>query len=276
LRTFLAVRPPLLADLVAPLPDSRIADVILSALAWTVIGVWAFRLKDLRPGRLWLAWVPLAVFTGVAASMPLQRMGVLHETWTGLLVALSLGLRSDRRFLAAVLIGLLAALIRELAMPYLRVMALMALIERRRGEAAAFATALLVALGALAWHAQAISHLTSSADVASPGWLRLAGWRFVLETGRWNILAFHAPWLSAIIVPMALLGALGRRDGLGRRLTLLIAGYLAGLMVFGRPENYYWGLVTAPILAVGLCFAPLALANLGRLALAPRQSIRAA
>jgi hypothetical protein len=44
-------------------------------------------------------------------------------------------------------------------------------------------------------------------------------------------------------------------------------------MVFGRPENFYWGLITAPILAVGLCFAPRAIGDLVRRLVQPQNGL---
>jgi hypothetical protein len=56
--------------------------------------------------------------------------------------------------------------------------------------------------------------------------------------------------------------------GLGLRLGALLFDYTIGFMIIGRPENAYWGLVTAPLTALGLCFAPAALRDLFRRALA--------
>lgn len=272
-RPFIAIRPPLLTYILAALPSEKIADGLLAALAAAVIVAWAIRLKDVLPSPVWLAGVPILVFTGVEASMTLQSMSRLHETWAGLLIALSLALRTDRRFGLAVALGLLAALIRELAMPYLLVMALAALLEKRRGEAIAFTGALCIALIGLAWHGVAASALIRPHDPASPGWLAFGGWPFVTATARWNFIALRTtPLIAAILLPLALLGAAGVRNGLGLRLFALLAGYAAGFAFIGRPENYYWGLVIAPILAVALCFSPRALSDLVRRIAAPTGS----
>ena len=265
LRPFLVVRPPLLASLLVRLPDAQTADRLMALLSVGVLVAWGFRFMR-------IGWPPLAVgggalvaFTGVAAPMVTTNMSLSHEAWAGLLIAASLAVRSERRWGAAVALGLLAALIRELAMPYLLVMALAALIERRRTEAAAFALALAASVAALAWHAHLVSGLTSAHDQASPGWLKFCGWPFVMATAKWNLAVIVGGAVAgALLVPLALAGAIGRRDGLGLRLALVLVGYTVGFMAIGRPENSYWGLLTAPLLAVGLCFAPAALTDLMR------------
>jgi hypothetical protein len=271
-RPFVAVRPPLLAVALAALPNRLTADIVLTALAALVIVAWTARLRPMRTSVAWLAATPLIVFTGVEASMTLAGMSRLHETWVGLLIALSLALRSDRRFAAAAALGLLAALIRELAMPYLVVMALVALAERRRAEAAAFAVALALALVALAAHAVAVTPLVTSHDMVSPGWVTFGGWRFAVATAKWNFIALRlGAWVGAVLLPLAIVGAASRKDGLGLRLTLLVAGYTLGFMVIGRAWNSYWGLITAPLIGVALCFAPWTVSELLRRAIGGRR-----
>jgi hypothetical protein len=264
-RPFVAVRPPLLAVALAWLPDRRTADILLASLAAIVIVAWTARLKPIRTSVAWLAATPLIVFTGVEATMTLAGMSRLHETWAGLLIALSLALRTDRRFAAAVTLGLLAGLVREIAMPYLVVMALVALAERRRAEAVAFVLALAACLAALTLHAATVTPLLTSHDMASPGWVTFGGWRFAVSTAKWNYVALLlGAWAGAVILPLAIVGAMARKDGLGIRLTFLVVGYAVGFMAIGRPWNSYWGLITAPLIGVALCFAPWAVGDLLR------------
>jgi hypothetical protein len=271
LKPFVVVRPPLLAEALARLPDERTGDRLLAALAAAVIVAWTLRLRAALPGPAGLALSALAVFTGVNASLDGGGASLFHETWAGLLIALSLAARSERRFAAAVALGLLAALVRELALPYLLVMAAIALAERRRTEAAAFAGAAAAALAALALHARALAPLVGAHDLASPGWVRLGGWAFVLATTRWNLLVVAAgPWMAALVAPLGLAGALGWKDPAGLRLATVLFGYTLGFMAVGRPENQYWGLLVSPLLGVGLALALPALADLGRRALRPQ------
>ena len=265
LRPFLAVRPPALAWILAFLPSPRWGDWILEALSLAVIAAWVARLRGLGWGAASLGVAAVGLFTGLAAPMATRDMGLIHDAWAGVLIALSLAVRGDRRFWAAAALGLAAAVIRELALPYLVVMAMAALIDRRRAEAVAFAAALGLALVALAWHAHAVDVLVSRSDAASPGWVKFGGWSFVLATAKWNLLVIMGGLAAAAVgVPLSLAGAAGRRDGLGLRLAALLFGYTIGFMVIGRPENAYWGLVTAPLTAVGLCLAPGAFRDLVR------------
>lgn len=270
LRPFLVVRPPALATLLARLPSDGAGDLILAAVGLSAIIVWSLRLMALKPGLGQLAFGVIMLVSGAIPAMVGHDEALFHETWAGLLILLSFGLRTEKRFMAAVLVGLAAALIRELAMPYLALMAVLALSERRWREAGAFGAALAAALAALAAHAHAVHLLTSAADMASPGWLKAGGWRFVLSTGQWNMFVVAiGPWLAAVLIPLSLLGAAVWKGPTGLRLALLLAGYTVGFMLIGRPSNLYWGLVVAPLAGLALGFAPQGLWVLGRRIFSP-------
>jgi hypothetical protein len=265
LRPFVVVRPPALAVTLSRLPDERTGDVILALLAAGVIAAWGIRLQSIHSGVLWLLGTALVIFTGVGATMGRNGASLFHESWAGVLIALSLALRTERRFMVAVVFGLLAALVRELAMPYLALMAGIALMERRRAEAFSFALALALALVLLLMHGHAEMALVGAADPASQGWVRFGGWDFVLRTAHWNLIALSgAGWAAAAIVPLSLLGACGWKSETGFRLTAILAAYTFGFMAIGRPENSYWGMLLAPLTAVGLCLAAASLADLTR------------
>ena len=267
LKPFVTVRPPALALALSRLPGPLWGAIALKAAALTALIAWTICLSRLGSRAFWLG-ATLVVLTGLATPIVgANGIYLFHEAWAGILIAISLALRTDDRWRAAAVVGLMAALVRELAMPYLLVMALVALYERRRGEALGFALALAAAAGALAWHAAAETALTRPGDVASPGWFALDGWDFVLRTAEWSlVVAALGAWVAAVIVPLALVGAIDRPGGLGMRLALLLIGYSLGFMVIGRPSNAYWGLVTAPLMALGLCFAPQAVLDLARTA----------
>jgi hypothetical protein len=274
LKPFVTVRPPALATALSWLPNSGSRAVALMALSTATLILWTIRLRPYGSGPAWLGWTVVALFSGIGPPLVAAGpMSLFHEAWAGLLIALSLGLRTERRYVAAAVVGCLAALVRELALPYLVVMAIVAFAERRHREGAAFCLALAVALAALAWHASAVAALTTPQDLASPGWVAVAGWRFVLSAAQWNCAAaVLGMWGAAVIVPVALVGGPGSRDDLGRRLTALMFGYCLGFMVIGRLSNAYWGLVTTPLFAIGVTLAPSAIADLARSA--ARRAIR--
>ena len=258
------MRPPALAFLLAPLPGEGARRLLLGVLALAVLGAWAVRLRaeGLRPVPLTLGLIALT--TGLLSVAATQAYA-MHEQWAGLLIALSLALHRPERWGWSLAFGLAAALIRELAAPYLLVMATMAFVERRPREGAAWLASLAVFAGALAAHAHAVSLYVLSTDIHSAGWLSLGGWPFLLHALQWNsVLAAGPAWLAVALAPLALLGAASWRGPLGARLGLIVLGYVAGLMVFGRPENVYWGLIIVPLLSVGLIKAPQALLRIAR------------
>jgi hypothetical protein len=98
--------------------------------------------------------------------------------------------------------------------------------------------------------------------------VKFGGWAFVMATAQWNLLTvLLGKTLTAVITPLALLGAAARKDPLGLRLAALVSGYTLGFMVIGQPNDFGWGFVVAPLMAVGLALSPLALGQLGRRAL---------
>jgi hypothetical protein len=256
MRPFVAVRPPVLAFMIAWLPGGEATGrVLIGALAAAVAGLWTVRL--MRPlGAPGAALAGAGLASGLVAAFTFNG-DLMHECWSGLLIALSLALYPGKDgahrslWLAASLAaGLAAALIRELALPFLGVMALMALVERRPREALLWLGAIGLCLLALAGHAFAVMRHTLPGD---PGmsWVRLGGWSFVLEADRWNALIAQRPWLPAVLVPVALAGALAWSGPVGRRLGFTVLGYAAGFLVVGRPEDTYWGLMIAPLLPLG-------------------------
>ena len=205
-----------------------------------------------------------ALATGVLPAFAVQAP-YMHEAWAGLLISLSLALRRADRFGLAVVAGLAAALIRELAAPYLVVMAATALLGRRWREAAAWTSAFAVFAAALALHAHLVDALVLPSDHAGAGWLKLSGWPFVLHAAQWNgVLAASPAWLTALAVPIALAGAAGWDSPLGRRLAAVLLAYVAAFAVIGRPENFYWGLMFTPLLPLGFARACRGLAGLLR------------
>lgn len=269
LRPFAAFRLPTLASLLASLPDIA-AYALLVALAGAALAAWTV---SLRPAFSRVAPAAIAcVLLAASAAVTLQpAMIVFHEVWAALLIALSLALRRDHRWWPAVIAGLAAVLIRETALAYLLVMAGIALIERRWCELAAWGAAMALFAAVLVLHALQVVAVTSAADPASPGWMGLGGWRFLLSMTRLTTPLIQLPFgAAAMLVPLALLGWSAWRAPIAMRTLATLGGYAVIFMIFARPDNFYWGLLIAPLLLAGLAFVPAALADLLAAARAPR------
>lgn len=258
LRPFVTVRLPTLAWILAWLPNPTAQRLILGLIALAAIMAWAARLAAARTPPLQYVTALIALIVGASLMLAPDAL-FMHEIWAGLLIALSMALRRPNAWLAAVVIGTAAALLRELAAPYLLVMALMAIRERNFREAGAWCAGLAVFAGALAVHAAEVHALAVPGDTVSPGWLALGGWRFVLETTRWVPDVFHLGWCAAILLPLALLGLTARP--IDWRLSLTVGGYVAGFIFVGRHNTTYWGFIIAPLWPMGLARAWSAVAE---------------
>ena len=268
LRPFLTVRLPTLAEWTALIsPDG--AALALRLLSFVTLGAFLLRMRsEVRPGPTYAAAAALAA--GGIVLLGLPAFAVWHEAWAALLICLSLACRSERRWTLSLALGLAAALTRELAVPYLLVMAFAAWSEGHRREAAAWAASVGAFALALAGHAWLLSGFVTAADAASPGWSRAGGWAFVLDMARnCTALTLLPALLAALLVPLSLFGWSAWRSPLGARGALLLCGYTAAFMIVGRADNFYWGLMIAPLLLVGLAFAPAGLRDLWRGATAP-------
>jgi len=84
----------------------------------------------------------------------------------------------------------------------------------------------------------------------------------VLLTARMNSLMFHWPavllWLYLVLT---LLGLANREDLASRVSCLAALMYLIAFAIVGRPENFYWGLMYAPLLPAGVIAGTAAVAR---------------
>jgi len=186
-----------------------------------------------------------------------------HEIWAALLMALSLLSYRKDLFWPAVLMGFAACLIREIAVPYLLVMALFALRGRQWKEFAAWSGAIILFFAAFAAHIARASRLYRPGDFVSQGWLGLGGWDFSIATAKWNIFLHMLPYpLIALAICLGGIGLAGARDDRASRAALIFFGYVSAFLVVGRPDNFYWGILYAPMLSAGFLLAPAAIRDL--------------
>lgn len=261
LRPFLTMRLPALATLLAAIPVWA-ATALLFGLAASVAYVWAVRIGQAlaRPAPRFLAAILL-----LGSLLAFLQPGLIafHEIWAGLLVALSLGLRRQGRWIEPVALALAAMLIRETAALYALVMLAAAWREGETREARGWAGALLLFAIALAAHAWAVTGVTGPLDPASPGWSGLLGPGFFVKSLTLSTALQLVPlWLGALIVGLAIAGWASWNDPAATRMLAILAAYAVAISLFARLDTFYWALMVAPLLLPGLVFLPDALRDL--------------
>ncbi|MGN6357645.1 MAG: hypothetical protein ACTHLU_09230 [Novosphingobium sp.] len=274
---------PVRPGLTVRLPTLAVAEAALGPLGMrltaiglliAVLAAWWRRLGA-EPGPRRLA-ACAAVLAGSALALNSEYLTV-HELWAGLLMALALALyrppsgaaRALSDWLPALLAGGLALAIREHSLPFAVLLAALAWRRGSRAEALAWSALVLLFLLALAAHLQAVAPHVLPGDPTSPSWLTLRGLAgvvspVVLSTG----LHLFPHWLSGPLVILAFAGWIGWSTPTGRLGAALFLGYAVLFAATGRPDNFYWGMLLAPGLLLGLAFAPGAVKSLFRTAFA--------
>ena len=109
----------------------------------------------------------------------------------------------------------------------------------------------------------AVGHVTTPLDPASPGWSGLLGFGFFVNAARAATgLATLPPLLAAPLIGLALFGWTAWRDPVAARVTATLAAYAVLLALFARADTFYWVFLVAPLVPLGLVFAPDALRDL--------------
>lgn len=280
-------RLPTYAWLLSKLPNKCWIQAVLLLLAITA---------------MWLSFVAVSRRWGVprAGLTTFLLFGVLRwtfdghaylaqEVWAATLLVISLAAlaiaeetaiatRESQRLAAwyrglAIAAGILALMFRELALPYCVAACCIASYQRRWRQATSWAAGILLFFAFFAWHVGQVKaqiagmELSTAADSGLGQWLRFGGLDFVLLTTRMNSLLFSAPgcllWLYVLV---ALIGLSRDRSQASETACVAALLYLLAFAIVGRPENFYWGLLPAPLLAWG------AVSGLGRLSDALSQS----
>lgn len=261
MKPFVTFRLPTLAAVQALLP-AWATIALLWCLAIAVVVAWYARLKPAfarAPPRI----VAMIMLAGGMVVFVQPALVAFHELWAGLLIALSLGVRKPGRWVEAAALGLAAMLIRETAALYVATMAVLALAEGERREALGWGAALGVLAVAVAVHAHAVTQVVQPLDPASPGWAGMLGFGYFVRTIAISTALAQAPLaLAAPLVGLALAGWAAWRDPLALRAVTVFALYAVLLGIAGRVDTFYWGLLVAPTLLVGLAFVPDALRDL--------------
>jgi len=233
-------RTPLFYEYVAAVSIPRAASIL------TVLGVAAVILGAMARG-IWGA----AMVTGAVLPALLMRPAgvVLSEVLCGVLITASIGLYYRSWRIAAVLCGVLALFIRELALPYVAVCGVIAMTSNRRAESGCWILGGIAYTAYYALHAHAAyAHMQATDLVRQHSYLAWPGYTFVLSTVRVNGWLLLLPALLTPIAPVAgLAGALA--PGVPRQLAWSLLIYAVLFCLIGQPFDFYWGFVTVGLWA---------------------------
>jgi hypothetical protein len=198
----------------------------------------------------------LPAFLGVGYLLP--------DVWAATLIALCLCAYGIRRPALGVAAGIAALFAREQA--GLCCLIGLVLAARRRAwiEVFTWSTGLAAYGLYFAWHAWTVSGLIGEHELAHrEGWIQLAGAPFVIAACQMNCLLLMLPqWVTCIYFPLAMLGFTAWRTEFGERAGLVAAWYLIAFAIVGQPFNQYWGVLIAPVLALGFARSPAAVKDL--------------
>jgi hypothetical protein len=260
-------RTPLPMWLLGVLPSKFVGRFIIGSLAAVALVVLVFLLRR----EVGLQTALLGVFLLAGALMPcwLDQIYVMPVVWAGVLIALSIAAYGFERRGLGVCFGLAALFIRELAGIYVVVCLIWAVCERRWREVAAWVAGLALYAAFYAWHFhQAMAHVGAGDRAQGVSWVQFGGAAFLVSIAQMNAFLLLLPqWVTAIYISLAMFGFAFSKTPTLLRAGVTTCAFLLFFAFVGQPINQYWGSLIAPLLCLGACQAPRAIAELlpGRL-----------
>jgi hypothetical protein len=256
-------RLPTLSWVWSALPSQVWAKALLLAAAAVAIGltfVWFLTAVSGPAALLALLGVALNLMSCLPVGAEL-----LADVVAGVLILISVAAYGLRWRAAGLIAGVAALSVKELAAPYVLICVFEAWRQRRYGELFVWAMALAGFACFFFWHYQMVQEHILPSDIAyHDGWLQFGGLQFVLATAGFNGLLLAAPlWITAILLPLCLLGLSAWDGPTGERVRLTVGAYLVLFLFVGKAFDVYWGAFFTPLMMLGLPFLPRALADLG-------------
>ncbi|MBP9013734.1 MAG: hypothetical protein KBG22_09005 [Smithella sp.] len=256
-------RLPALAWLLGQFPSLKTGQIIAFMLAITTLMLWLMVFHQ-NQYAVWQVFLGGLILSGPVIYSLLPGPFLAHEFWAGTLIALSLALHALGWRYASVIVGLTALFLRELSLPFVFVMMILALLENQRREALLWFAGILIFGVELLMHWSIVSKLITENDkVLQGGWIVFGGWPFVLDTAQMHpFFLLLPPWVVAIILPLSLLGLACWGGTSGLRIACTVGIYVLAFMIVGRSFNIYWGLMYAFVMPLGLLHVPQVLGKL--------------
>jgi hypothetical protein len=247
-------RLPLLAWVMGHMPHLFIIRLIALFLSFIPLWIWFEIDPDEVPfpvraaGCLLLLGAPIYGF--------LDDVFLAHEFWCGIFISLSIFSYAKGWRTVAWGSGLVALMIRELALPFVMVMLALSCAEKKYRETGIWLAGVVIFCAMMVWHAFQIDAVKGYEQTASVlPWVTFGGWKFVLGTASIHPYLFLLPpWIMAVFVPSAILGLLGWRGVLGKRLAWTVVVYVVLFLFIGQWFNLYWGAIYVDLLPIGILY----------------------
>lgn len=255
-------RTPAWPMLLAALPSLAWAQGLIGALALVgVLGVYRMMRADGGPviAAVGAGGVALSLF-GIAVPESV----VFSEVAAGTLILVSVAAYGNGWRMAALVAGLAALFLRELAAPYVVVCAVLALKDRRWREVVLWGAGLVAYAGYFGWHWSMVAAQLGPMDKDyAEGWLQFGGLGFLLKAAGFNGLLSLAPsWVAALLLPLGLFGLIAWPKG--GRAALTVAAHVLLFAAVGKPFNAYWGALFTPVMMLGVAWAWVGVRDVAR------------
>ena len=257
-------RLPFLALFLGSLPDIEMGRWIGIGLAAVTLLLWIQTLKKEKTFGQTL--IGSLLLTGVLVYGGVSNVFFAHEFWAGTCITLSLIAYCRGWLILSLGSGLCALLFRELSLPFVIVMMIMALIEKRRKESLFWLLEIIAFSLILLIHYYFLKEFVRDVNFAQKrGWMAFGGWPFVLKTIQMHpFLILNPAWLNAILIPLLLLGLSGWKGELGTRVSLSVYAYILSFLVLGQPFNVYWGVMFNILVPLGALYTLPSILDLWR------------
>lgn len=253
------VRPPTLAHLTALAgPGGIIVLHTVLALGVFLLAIPAFEAVS-RSKVEWLGLTATFSVSLIVVALPVSTP--MHETWAVMLLLAATFVHAPGRYRLSILLALMACVFRELALPYLAAMSVVALCRSRVAEAMWWTVGIVGYLGAYAVHIVLVdAAVTPALNRSSPGWVTFGGWARVADyIQATSVLVMLPGAVGVVILGLALFGWVSRSHHLATSITAAILAFAIPFMVLGRVNTAYWGFLLVPFVLPGVvvCLATL-------------------
>lgn len=248
------------------------AFAIQSALVIAVFVLWFIRLRHVFARIAGMAAIGFLLAGGLVVAID-PLLATLGSLWAGLLIAISLGLWRPGRWIEPAAFALIACAFDEAVLLYVALMGVFSLVEGRRHEAIGWAVVAAITIALFAVHGSAVGDLWANAAPVriEAHWGGYA--MFLQSTALATALQVLPLPLTAVLVGLALIGWASWADASGVRVLATISAYALLIAIFAPPAAAHWGLLVAPLILLGLAFAPDGLRDLAA-ALLDRRRVR--